>query len=111
MPEALNIADIVISSSGAITLSEISAIGIPSILIPKAYTAENHQEYNARDFEENGASIMILEKELDGKILIKTIKDLLNNRNKLEEMSKNGRKISKVNASKKIVELIQELIL
>ncbi len=51
MPEALNIADIVITSSGAITLAEISAIGVPSILIPKSYTAENHQEYNARAFE------------------------------------------------------------
>lgn len=111
MPEALNIADIVISSSGAITLSEISAIGIPSILIPKAYTAENHQEYNARNFEENGASIMILEKELDGKILIRTIKDLLNDGDRLKEMSENGRRISKVNANKEIVDLIQELIL
>src|SRR5690606_28616344 len=39
MPKALNLADLVITSGGAITLAEISAIGVPGILIPKAYTA------------------------------------------------------------------------
>lgn len=111
MPEALNIADIVISSSGAITLSEISAIGVPSILIPKAYTAENHQEYNAKDFEEHGASVVILEGELDGKVLINTIDKLLSDKEKLETMSKNSKKLSKIDASKRIVDLIEELIL
>lgn len=111
MPEALNIADIVISSSGAITLSEISAIGVPSILIPKAYTAENHQEYNARDFERQGASIVILEKELDGKILIQTIDKLLKDKGKLKKMSINSKKMGKLDASSQIIELIEELSL
>ncbi len=92
MPEALNIADIVITSSGAITLAEISAIGVPSILIPKSYTAENHQEYNARAFEKNEASIVLLEKDLNGELLYKTIYDLLNNNEKLKNMSQNSKK-------------------
>ena len=52
----LNIANLVITSAGAITLAEISAVGVPSILVPKGYTAENHQEYNAKAFEKNGAA-------------------------------------------------------
>lgn len=111
MPEALNIADIVITSSGAITLSEISAIGVPSILIPKAYTAENHQEYNARDFEKKGASVVILEKELDGEVLFEKIDEILNDKEKLRNMSKNSKKIGKLNASSEIMELIRQLTL
>jgi len=110
MPEALNIADIVITSSGAITLAEISAIGVPSILIPKAYTAENHQEYNARVFEEQGASVLILEKDLNGDHLESTLKSLLNDREKLREMSKNSKKLGKTDSLKLILLEMDKII-
>lgn len=110
MPEALNIADIVIASSGAITLAEISAIGVPSILIPKAYTAENHQEYNARAFEEKKAAIVILEKDINGQILKETIHDLLSNKERLNDMSINSKSIGKIDAAGEIYKIIHELI-
>src|SRR5699024_7791667 len=96
MPKALNIADIVIASSGAITMAEISAIGVGSILIPKAYTAENHQEHNARSYEKAGASLVILEKDLNGKILSKNIIDLLDNKSKLGTMAINSKKLANI---------------
>jgi len=111
MPKGLNIADLVITSAGAITLSEISAIGIPSILIPKAYTAENHQEYNARAFENKGAAKVILEKDLTGKFLNEIINSIINDKNKLREMSINSSKIGNINAAEKIVDIIDNLIL
>ncbi len=96
MPKAINIADLVVTSAGAITLSEISAVGVPSILIPKGYTAENHQEYNARAFEQNGASIVILEKDLTGgEKLEEVIYTLIEDKKTLEEMSKNSKKNGK----------------
>ena len=49
--------DLVIASSGAMSLSEISNLKKASILIPKAYTTENHQEYNARSYLKKGASV------------------------------------------------------
>lgn len=110
MAQALNIADIVISSSGAITLAEISAIGIPSILIPKAYTAENHQEYNARAFEDKNAAIVILEKELTGKILARAIEDLIGDKKRLQDMSCNSKKLGNIYATEKIVDVIYGLI-
>ncbi len=109
MPKALNIATLVITSAGAITLSEISAVGAPSILIPKAYTAENHQEYNARSFENKGASVVILEKDLTGKILSKKIDELLNNTTNLVSMSKCSKKMAKINAAEIIVDYADEL--
>jgi UDP-N-acetylglucosamine--N-acetylmuramyl-(pentapeptide) pyrophosphoryl-undecaprenol N-acetylglucosamine transferase len=109
MPEAFNIANLVITSAGAITLAEISAVGVPSILIPKAYTAENHQEYNARAFQEKGASIMILESELSYIKLKKTIDELIHNKEKLRNMSLNSKKIGKIDAARLIVAEIDKL--
>lgn len=111
MAEALNIADIIVTSAGAITLAEVSSIGIPSILIPKAYTAENHQEYNARSFEEKDAAVVILEKDLNGEKLKKEILDLLNDKEKLKEMSKMSKKLGKTDAANEIYGIIKGIIL
>jgi UDP-N-acetylglucosamine--N-acetylmuramyl-(pentapeptide) pyrophosphoryl-undecaprenol N-acetylglucosamine transferase len=110
VPEALNIASIVVASSGAITLAEISAIGVASILIPKAYTAENHQEFNARAFEDKGASIVILEKDLINTRLNDTVYDLIKDKNKLSNMAMESKSLGKINASKKIIDEIQFLL-
>ncbi len=110
MPEALNIADLVVTSAGAITLAEISAVGVASILIPKGYTAENHQEHNARVFADKGASSLILEKDLTGELLYKTIKELIEDRKKLSEMGRKSKMLGEVNATEKIVDIICELI-
>lgn len=110
IPQALNIADLVISSAGAITLAEISAVGVPSILIPKAYTAENHQEYNARAFLENGASLMMLEKDLTDISLQESVYSIINDKNKLKDMAANSKKVGKANAAKAIVDIVDELI-
>lgn len=110
MPEAMNIATLVVTSAGAITLAEISAIGIPSILIPKSYTAENHQEFNARSFEEKGASIVILEKDLKDNILKDQVYNLINDNNKLKKMTKNSKKLGNRDAAEKIVDEIDSLL-
>ncbi|NLY46437.1 MAG: undecaprenyldiphospho-muramoylpentapeptide beta-N-acetylglucosaminyltransferase [Tissierella sp.] len=110
MPDALNIADLLIASSGAITLAETSAIGLPSILIPKSYTAENHQEYNARAFESAGASVVILEKDLSGNLLNETINSIIQDHNKLRMMSINSKKMGNIDATKEIYKLINEMI-
>lgn len=110
MPKGLNIADLVITSAGAITLAEISAIGIASILIPKGYTAENHQEYNARAFEREKASHVILEKDLTGENLNVAIEDLIKDKKRLKEMANRSRSLGKIDATKKIVDIIEGLI-
>ncbi len=110
MPEALNIADLVITSAGAITLSEISAIGVPTILVPKGYTTENHQEFNARSFEAEGAAKVILEKDISGQLLYENIMEIINDDNLREQMAQNTKKLGKINASEKIYEIIEEII-
>lgn len=110
MPEGINIATLVITSAGAITLAEISSIGVPSILIPKAYTAENHQEFNAKSFGKKGASIVILEKDLKDNKLKDQAYKLINDKNKLNEMIKSSKEIGRRDAAEKIVDEIDLLL-
>lgn len=110
MPLALKACDIIICSAGAISISEITALGKPSILIPKAYTAENHQEFNARALEDQGAAITIKEKDLNGMILNETINSLLGDKDKLKEMEKKSKRSARINAIDIIYSEIEALI-
>ena len=98
MANALAASDLVIGSAGAISLAEITALGKPSIIIPKAYTAENHQEYNAKSIESKGAGIAILEKDLTPKTLNETVFRLLGDRELLIDMENASKKIGKPEA-------------
>lgn len=109
-PTALSASDIVIGSAGAITIAEITAIGVPSILIPKTYTAENHQEYNARALEKKGAAKVILEKELTGERLISEIEEIIASKITLRTMALNSKKLGNIDVEDKIYDLMQNLI-
>ncbi len=110
MAKALAAADLVISRAGAVTVSEITAVGVPSILIPFPHATENHQEFNARALEEQGASIVILESDLSSDILNHQIMNLINNKEQLARMARNSKKAGVVDASEKITEVIERLI-
>lgn len=104
------VSDLVISSSGAMSLSEISSLKKASILIPKAYTTENHQEYNARTYLNKGASSMILEKDLNGKVLYENIIQIIDDKEKLDDMGKMASNLQNPNASNDIYNLIIKLM-
>jgi len=110
MPKEMVSADLVISRSGAITLAEITALGLPSILIPSPNVANNHQEYNARVMEKKGAAIVFLEKDLNSDNLIELLVRLKNDRSKLKTMAKNSRLIGITNATENIINNIKLLI-
>lgn len=108
--DLLSACDLAILSSSAISLAEIAALSKPSILIPKAYTAENHQEYNAMAFKEKGASEVILEKDLNDEKLEEIIYKILNDDEVSKIMSENAKKMSFPNSSEMIAKEIIELI-
>ncbi|MTI85246.1 MAG: undecaprenyldiphospho-muramoylpentapeptide beta-N-acetylglucosaminyltransferase [Firmicutes bacterium] len=87
MPEALAAADLIICRAGAATLAEITVRGIPAVLIPYPYAAENHQEYNARALVRKDAAEMILDDEVTGRLLAQKINTMINNPEKLKEMA------------------------
>ncbi len=109
MPQYLAACDLIITRSGAITLSEIQAQGKASILIPSPNVTENHQYHNAMVLSNAGAATVIEEKDLSGKLLCKTIEELTLNKEKLLEMGKNAARISKTDANNLIYNEVMSL--
>jgi len=110
MNHAYAVSDLVLCRAGAITLSEISACGKASILVPFPYAANNHQELNARVLVEGGAALMILDRELSGETLAGAVTGLIMERNKIEEMEKKSIKFSRIDATSRIVDECEKLI-
>ncbi len=106
MAEVMAAADIVIARSGAITVSELAALGKPSILIPSPNVVRNHQEQNAREFEKNNAAAVITEAELDGDVLYSKIVSMIDDDEVLSQMSENILKMAKTDALPQIYELM-----
>ena len=100
-----HLADLVISRSGAMTTTEITVLGKPTIFIPFPY-AGNHQEANIKHLIDSSGAILMKQKGLRSKVLLKTILDLLNNENKLTEMSTITRSFAKPNATQDIANII-----
>lgn len=103
-------ADIIVCRGGAITMSELPVLGVPCIIIPSPYVAENHQEYNARALEKQGAAVVILEKDLNANLLYSQIMSLLNDREQLNRMARCAKRISIPNATEKIYSILREII-
>lgn len=106
MPLALAAADLAIFRAGAIGIAELTARGIPAILVPYPYAAENHQEHNALAVVKGGGGRMILDKELTGDKLLEVMEELLSDEKKLKQMAKASRKLGRPQAAKEIVDMV-----
>ncbi len=102
--------DIIVTRAGASTLSEIIALKLPSIIIPSPYVPNNHQFKNALDLVDNGAGIMIEEKNLKGDIIVKTIDELINDRKRLNEIKNNLEKMQVKDSATTIYNSIVKLL-
>ncbi|MBN2261023.1 MAG: undecaprenyldiphospho-muramoylpentapeptide beta-N-acetylglucosaminyltransferase [Clostridiales bacterium] len=109
MPLYMSAADIVIARSGAITLAEISTLGIPSILLPSPNVANNHQMENAKAFERSKAAIIVDENNIDINFINFQLNSLLDNDKLLEEMSENSIKVLLHNAGNIIADEILKM--
>ncbi len=110
MADILQITDVIISRAGATICSEITAVGIPSILIPSPYVPNNHQYLNAMEFVNNNATILIQERELDSKVLINAIDSLFDDQDKYFKMKQNAKKMGTPNSLSNIYKEIKKLI-
>ena len=108
MDLAYSLADIVISRAGALSISELTLAGKPSILVPSPNVSEDHQTKNAMSLVNKSAAILVEDKQTDS--LLRTAMDLLKEENQLNTISKNAKKMGKPNASEDIVNEIFKLI-
>lgn len=110
MAGAYRQADMIIGRAGAMTVSEIMAVGKPSLLIPFPFAANNHQETNARSLVTAGAAEMIIEKDLAPGLLADRIKGWVGNREKLVHMGQKAAGLGRPQAAETIVDLCYEII-
>jgi UDP-N-acetylglucosamine--N-acetylmuramyl-(pentapeptide) pyrophosphoryl-undecaprenol N-acetylglucosamine transferase len=104
MVTACAAARLIVSRSGASTTAEIAQVGRASILIPYPHATDNHQEKNARAFEDSHAAIVLLDNDCNGVTLGKAISDLLIDTVKLDAMEESARSMAQPVAVERIVE-------
>jgi UDP-N-acetylglucosamine--N-acetylmuramyl-(pentapeptide) pyrophosphoryl-undecaprenol N-acetylglucosamine transferase len=105
MPQALAAADLAVFRAGAIGLAELTARGIPAVLIPYPYASENHQEFNARVLEAQGAALVIRDADLTGPRLADTLETLLGDADKLAAMARASKQLGRPEAAAEIARL------
>lgn len=102
-------ADIIISRSGAGSISELCIVGKPTIFIPSPNVAEDHQTKNAQVIVDNNAAIMVEEKELERFQIM--FAGLIEDQERQKELGKNIKKMALPNATKHIVDEVEKLII
>ena len=109
MPQLQDIADLVITRAGAGTISELCIKGLPAILIPFPYAADDHQTFNAMALKEKRAAVMIKDNELTGQTLKKTMEDLIENKERLNRMAERLNHLAMPDADEKIATSILKI--
>ena len=102
-------ADVVISRSGASSVSELCIVGKPTIFIPSPNVSEDHQTKNAKAIVERGAAILIKESNLEDEFKI-VFEAIVKDQGKLQNLTENIKKLAKPNATKAIVEEIKKVL-
>lgn len=110
MEELMNVVDVIVARSGAMTITEISNLGKPAILVPLPNVSHDHQLYNAKALEKVGAAKIILDNEINGKILNKAVEEIVLDKQKMTNMGRNALKISTKDAEDKIYKEIKKLV-
>ena len=111
MPSVMKITDLMVTRAGASTMSEITALEVPSIFIPSPYVTNNHQYKNAMDLVDNNAGLILEEKDLTDTSLINLIDKTINDEEKLKEMKNNLKKLGIKDSGERIYNILKDLIL
>lgn len=109
MERAYQVADIIVSRAGAITISELCLVGKPAILVPSPNVAEDHQTQNARALADREAALLVPDREARA-TLVSTMLELIYNRDKKIKLSENIRKLGRAGASGRIAAEVMKLV-
>lgn len=110
LPEVFASVSLVVARSGATTLAEITALGVPSILIPSPNVTEDHQTRNAKSLSEVNAAVLIKENELQSVNLVDEINRLMADRELRHNMAVQSKKLGMPDASDRIINVMMDLL-
>ena len=110
MAPVMRAADLVICRAGASTVSELTALGVPAIMVPSPYVTNNHQEKNARALEAHGGVEVLLERDSSGQALFQAAAGILRNDARCSAMASAMAALGIRDAAQRICETVQELL-
>lgn len=110
MPQILPEIDCIVGRAGATSLAEITALGIPTILIPSPYVTNDHQTKNALSLVKQDAALMIKEEDLNQKTLFANIQQIMQDEQKRQQMGQNARQAGVPDAANKVIAVLQEIM-
>lgn len=106
MLEVLQHSTLLVSRSGATTIAEITALGLPSILIPSPYVTDDHQTKNAMSLVKNKAALLLKEIDLNGIQFIERLDSLMSDQRKLKDMSERSKELGEPLATDQLIQLM-----
>ena len=110
MGAAFSMADVILCRAGATTIAEITALGIPAILIPYPYAADNHQYWNAMELVGNGGGYLIQQLDLTPEKILTLITELFTNKEKYNRMKMFNKGLGIPNAARNVVDNLCRVI-
>ena len=110
LPTLMAKAHLVIARAGASTIAEITAMGLPSILIPFAAAANDHQATNAKTLETAGAALVVTENNFTPDFFAIKLQELLNNPDQIRNMAEVSKSLSTLNAAKHLADLVEDIV-
>ena len=110
MPQVLPKVSLIVGRSGATSIAEITALGIPSVLIPSPYVTADHQTKNTMSLVNRGAALMIKQEELNPKSLLKAVDQLMHDSAAREKMAENSKQLGVTDSADEILNLARTLI-
>ena len=103
-------ADLIICRAGAMTIAEITMAGLPALVVPYPFSAGDHQIFNAQYLVENNAAELLLHEQLSSESLASKLSELLNDRDRLMQMSINSLALAKTDATAKAVKVCEQVL-
>ncbi|AFR99806.1 undecaprenyldiphospho-muramoylpentapeptide beta-N-acetylglucosaminyltransferase [Lentilactobacillus buchneri] len=110
MPQVLPKVSLIVGRSGATSIAEITALGIPAVLIPSPYVTADHQTKNTMSLVNRGAALMIKQDDLNPKSLLKAVDQLMHDSTAREKMAENSKQLGVVDSADEILNLARTLI-
>jgi len=108
MAEAYGWADLVICRAGALTVSELAAVGVGSILVPFPHAVDDHQNHNAQYLVQEGAAVLIADRDVTAERLADELQRLCAGRGKLLAMAERARLLAKPNAAEELAQAAEK---
>jgi UDP-N-acetylglucosamine--N-acetylmuramyl-(pentapeptide) pyrophosphoryl-undecaprenol N-acetylglucosamine transferase len=102
MARAYADADLVICRAGALTVSELAAVGVASVLVPFPAAVDDHQTFNAQFLVREGAAVLIADRDLTAERLAATLRELCAGRGKLLAMAERARLVARPRAAQEL---------